>query len=162
MALVLHQDDEALVVPIPSTPTHQVCIACGATKRKVRQRKNMPAPVIAPNPYDVPVQLDHATKALLDQGKKQVAKAKVKARRQEFAERVATWSPARIKEELGKIDEAVQAHEQKIAECLRQRMILEDQLAACGSDEDFAACLASQPEPKLKPEAKPEPPACPF
>jgi hypothetical protein len=61
---------------------------------------------------------------------------------------------------MAKIDEAVQAHEQKIAESLRQRMILEDQLAACGSDEDFAACLASQPEPQ--PEAKPDPPDCPF
>jgi len=151
MALVLHQAGEALVVPMPSTPTHQVCIACGSTKRKVKQRKNMPAPVIAPNPYDVPVQVDHAAKALLDKGKKQVAQAKIKARRQEFAERVATWSPSQIKEEMAKIDEAVQAHEQKIAECLRQRMILEDQLAVCGSDEDFAACLVSQPVSKPDP-----------
>jgi len=87
----------------------------------------MPKPV-APNPYDVPVVLDQAAKALLAQGQDQVRRAKILAKRQEFAERVAKWSPDRIREELKHIAEAVAAHEEKIAECMRQQMILEDQL----------------------------------
>ena len=88
----------------------------------------MPKPTVAPNPYDQPVQVSPMAAHLLAAGQDQVAKAKVKAKRQAFAERAATWSSARIHEELDKIDEAVRAHEKKIAECLRQRMILEDQL----------------------------------
>lgn len=154
MSLVLHQEGETLLVPIPHTKHHQVCLACGSVKVKIKQRTNMPAPTIAPNPYDKPVAVDHHAKALLDKGKAQVARAKVKARRQEFAEKVATWSSARIREELNKIDEAVKVHEQQIAESLRQRMILEDQLAICGSDADFAACLPSTtPAPDPKPDS---------
>lgn len=104
----------------------------------------MPAPTIAPNPYDVPVQINQAAKALLDKGKLMVAQAKIKARRHEFAERVATWPQNRIVEEIAKIDEAVKAHEQKIAECLRRRMILEDQLVVCASDEVFEAHMATE------------------
>lgn len=159
MTLVLHQEGETPLVPMPNTSTHQVCVACGTAKVKIKQRKNMPAPVIAPNPYDKPIVLDDAAKALLAKGKAQVAQAKIKARRQEFAERVATWSPSRIREEVDKIDEAVKAHEQKIAECLRQRMILEDQLAVCGSDADFSACL---PKNQPAPDPKPASPTCPF
>lgn len=115
-------------VHIQNTPTHLLCRACGSVVKKLPKRKG-PPPMVAPNPYDQPVQVDPTAQALIDQGKEAVRQAKLKAKRQEFAERAAKWSAERIREEMVKIDEAVKAHEAKIAECLRQRMILEDQLA---------------------------------
>ena len=126
--MLLDQVGERPPVHVPSNPGHVLCGACGGIKRKVQVRKNMPAPVIAANPYDTPVQVDPSSQALIANGKDQVARAKAKAKRQAFAERVAGWDAPRIREEMTKLDEAVAAHENKIEECLRQRMILEDQL----------------------------------
>lgn len=126
--MLLDQAGEPSPVHIPSTPKHVLCAACGGVKKQVRQRKGMPAAMVAPNPYDVPVTIDPSAQALIDKGKDMVKRAKLKAKRAEFAERVARWGAERIQEEIFKIDQAVLAHEEKIEECLRQRMILEDQL----------------------------------
>lgn len=149
---------------VPSSPDHALCQACGSVTRKVRQRKNMPSPIVAPNPYDVPVQISTAAKHLLAQGKNQVDQAKAKAKRLAFAERAAQWSPSRIHEELDKIDEAVKAQEHKIAECLRQRMILEDQLAQSLGPVALSEVSANEPTPvPMTPGViTPDPNACPF
>lgn len=153
MTLLLDQAGETLV-HIPSTPKHVLCPACGGVKKQVKQRSGMPQPTVAPNPYKV----DPSAQALIDRGKDQVKIAKIKARRQEFAERVAKWDAARIREEMDKIDEAVKAHEDKIAECLRQRMILEDQLAQLQSP---VVRPGVQVVPALNP-SHPKSDPCPF
>jgi hypothetical protein len=127
--MLLDQAGEPSPVHIPSTHKHVLCPACGGVKKQVRQRKGMPAAMVAPNPYDVPVKIDPSAQALIDKGKTHVKAARARAKRAEFAERASRWDADRIREEMGKINDAIKGHEDKIAECLRQMMILEDQLA---------------------------------
>ena len=162
--MLLDQTGDVTPVHFRSS-THNVCSACGGVHRKVRARRNMPAPVIAPNPYDVAFQPDQAAQQLLDQGKAQVAALRARVKRLEFAERASRWTPDRIQEEMDKIDSAVAVHEGRIAECLRQRMILEDQLAQAvkAPGVGIVSGHETRPSAPMTPAViRPDPDACPF
>jgi len=156
MLLSLDTDQTPVAITKPGAT---VCPACGSVAAKVQKKRKGIMPTVAPNPYDTPVKVDPNAQALIDRGKDQVAKARAKAKRQAFAERAATWTPERIREEMAKIDDAVKAHEGKIAECLRQRMILEQQLEVAEPAVVRPGVAAVQPTPAPTPE--PEDP-CPF